>query len=527
MDISCDYSSSSSSSDDKYYDDYDENELCNNPWDLDPERVENKAEETPKSESLDAVREKENPRIGSTECSALLGKYEKHWDGFSALRKRYGDAYGITVGTTKCAVVSSLDLMNTILMKNSTDFLNRPDFLRFHAIFRGNRGIYHFNCILRWALANGGFHRDYVQEAPLNQSDQMVEHQHVLFFISQQVLYYCSTIALCNWSNKQITRRNITNPFMHPDKRMQHYFLDQMALSIENEMDYMYMSGTRFDPQDPKFRQIVLNYDEILRELFMGYALDFMPWLKPFNMKKLNHLSELSQSVASLSEPLFKDHAKELNPSSPRDLIDLLLMNVSEKDSADTLTMEEAEVIFDDLIGGHSALGNLMLWAFYFIAYEQEVQKNIKEEVKFATRGNQKMPELSDREQLKYVEATILEVLRVVSSPLIPHAAVRDTLIGGYYVPKDTLILFNTYDINMDPELWDEPKKFDPSRRSCLGDRLVKSTMLVTIATIAQNFNVELSEKQSKPDYDDIPGIVIPREDIALSFKPIVLATAV
>ncbi|KAG1659903.1 Cytochrome P450 307a1 [Nymphon striatum] len=476
MDISCDYSSSSSSSDDKYYDDYDENELCNNPWDLDPERVENKAEETPKSESLDAVREKENPRIGSTECSALLGKYEKHWDGFSALRKRYGDAYGITVGTTKCAVVSSLDLMNTILMKNSTDFLNRPDFLRFHAIFRGNRGI---------------------------------------------------SIALCNWSNKQITRRNITNPFMHPDKRMQHYFLDQMALSIENEMDYMYMSGTRFDPQDPKFRQIVLNYDEILRELFMGYALDFMPWLKPFNMKKLNHLSELSQSVASLSEPLFKDHAKELNPSSPRDLIDLLLMNVSEKDSADTLTMEEAEVIFDDLIGGHSALGNLMLWAFYFIAYEQEVQKNIKEEVKFATRGNQKMPELSDREQLKYVEATILEVLRVVSSPLIPHAAVRDTLIGGYYVPKDTLILFNTYDINMDPELWDEPKKFDPSRRSCLGDRLVKSTMLVTIATIAQNFNVELSEKQSKPDYDDIPGIVIPREDIALSFKPIVLATAV
>ncbi|KAG1712192.1 hypothetical protein GQR58_002379 [Nymphon striatum] len=71
MDISCDYSSSSSSSDDKDYDDYDENELCNNPWDLDPERVENKTEETPKSESLDAVREKENPRIGSTECIPL------------------------------------------------------------------------------------------------------------------------------------------------------------------------------------------------------------------------------------------------------------------------------------------------------------------------------------------------------------------------------------------------------------------------------------------------------------------------
>lgn len=147
--------------------------------------------------------------------------------------------------------------------------------------------------------------------------------------------------------------------------------------------------------------------------------------------KKLKHLSDLSKSVAVLTEPLFKEHAKDLNPSSPRDLIDLLLINVSETGAADTITMDEAEVIVDDLIGGHSALGNLMLWAFYFLAHEKEVQKKIKEEVKFATRGNTKMPELSDREQLKYVEATILEVLRMVASPMIPHAAVRDTLLSG------------------------------------------------------------------------------------------------
>lgn len=39
-----------------------------------------------------------------------------------------------------------------------------------------------------------------------------------------------------------------------------------------------------------------------------------------------------------------------------------------------------------------------------------------------------------------------------------------DAYLSGYLIPKDTHVLPNLYAIHMDPKLWDDPDKFDPSR---------------------------------------------------------------
>lgn len=48
-------------------------------------------------------------------------------------------------------------------------------------------------------------------------------------------------------------------------------------------MFLQFLCSTKFEYTDVKFLSAVRDYDTILQELFKGYALDFMPWLRPFN----------------------------------------------------------------------------------------------------------------------------------------------------------------------------------------------------------------------------------------------------
>lgn len=70
---------------------------------------------------------------------ATLGKYDVPFEGFSALAKEYGDAYSLTLGSTRCFIVNNLNLIREVLNQNGKFFGGRPDFIRFHKLFGGDR----------------------------------------------------------------------------------------------------------------------------------------------------------------------------------------------------------------------------------------------------------------------------------------------------------------------------------------------------------------------------------------------------
>lgn len=73
-----------------------------------------------------------------------LGKYGAPSVAFTELAKQYGDIYSMTLGSTRCLVVNNLDLIREVLNQNGKSFGARPDFMRFHKLFGGDRG----NCKL-------------------------------------------------------------------------------------------------------------------------------------------------------------------------------------------------------------------------------------------------------------------------------------------------------------------------------------------------------------------------------------------
>lgn len=79
------------------------------------------------------------------------------------------------------------------------------------------------------------------------------------------------------------------------------------------------------------------------------------------------------------------------------------------------------------------------------------------------------------------------------------------------------MVFLNNYELNISPDYWEQPLRFDPSRfvrqgkivkpeyfipfstgkRACMGYRLVQHVSFVALATLLQYFDVSSSDPQS------------------------------
>ncbi|XP_030748518.1 cytochrome P450 307a1-like [Sitophilus oryzae] len=432
------------------------------------------------------------PIIGSLH---LLGKYETPFEAFTVLSKIYGDIFSITMGSTPCVVVNNFNLIKEVLIAKGGDFGGRPDFMRFHKLFGGDRN---------------------------------------------------NSLALCDWSVLQKTRRSIARTYCSPRFTSLQYdavnlvgtneltvFMTELQKLPLNEptdikpvilaacanMFMQYMCSTSFPYDDTDFMKVVRYFDEIFWEINQGYAVDFLPWLLPMYNKHMNKLSHWAGEIREfILARIVQDHVNTLDyQSPPRDFTDALLIHLQEDPN-----MEWNHIIFEleDFIGGHSAIGNLVMMALASVVRYPEVAKRIQEEVDDVTRG-QRYVNLFDKAAMPYTEAVLWETLRKASSPIVPHVASTDTEIEGFPIKKGTMVFLNNYELNLSAEHWDEPDKFKPERflspagnvvkpahfipfstgkRTCIGQRLVQCFSFILLSTLLQNYNISPgSEIHIKP----------------------------
>lgn len=75
-----------------------------------------------------------------------------------------------------------------------------------------------------------------------------------------------------------------------------------------------------------------------------------------------------------------------------------------------------------------------------------EAQRKAQEEIDQVV-GQDRLPNVSDRPNLPYVEALVKEVLRwhPVAPMGLPHTSSEDDIAEGYFIPKDALLLANIW----------------------------------------------------------------------------------
>lgn len=178
----------------------------------------------------------------------------------------------------------------------------------------------------------------------------------------------------------------------------------------------------------------------------------------------------------------------------------------------------------------------------------------IQEEIKNTADNGKRKITLHDAENMPYTIATLFEILRHTSSPIVPHVATENSQINGYGVLKDTIVFINNYELNMSEKYWEKPKEFNPERfleyipahrvkkdappdasmilrvkknipqflpfsigkRTCIGQNLVRSYSFLMLTSILESFDVSCENAENIKMYQAC--LAVPPETYSLKF---------
>ncbi|KAG8223772.1 hypothetical protein J437_LFUL001492 [Ladona fulva] len=229
------------------------------------------------------------------------------------------------------------------------------------------------------------------------------------------------------------------------------------------------VAGKRYSISDPFINEVLDCAVKLFRLCESGggsIISKLFPFLGTF--PRLMHYRKRVQTF--LMEEIRK-HKESLDSNSPRDFIDVYLTEMEKQKFNKQSTFEERQLVetcLDLFVAGSDSSFSLLVFSILFMVLYPDVQLQVQDEIDRII-GRDRLPSLSDKASLPYVEATMSEILRRSSvAPLgVPHAILgcsKDVKLQGYILPKDARVILNLYGLHHDPKIWGDPDNFRPER---------------------------------------------------------------
>jgi cytochrome P450 len=208
--------------------------------------------------------------------------------------------------------------------------------------------------------------------------------------------------------------------------------------------------------------------------------------------------------------------AHRASSEMPADLLSVLLAATDEDSGSRMSDRQLHEEMMTLFLAGHETTAMALTWTWYLLSQHPEVEEKLVGEVSRVLRG--RAPAVADLAQLPYTEMVVRESMR-----LYPPAAgfarepIEDVRIGGYDVPRGSLVTVNTYALHRDPRFFDDPERFDPERfaagweeripryaflpfgggpRVCIGNGFAMMETRLILAAVAQRCHLSLEPGQ-------------------------------
>ncbi|KAL9709236.1 hypothetical protein Ac2012v2_007590 [Leucoagaricus gongylophorus] len=158
--------------------------------------------------------------------------------------------------------------------------------------------------------------------------------------------------------------------------------------------------------------------------------------------------------------------------------------------------------------------------------------------------GPDRLPTYADRDDLPYVNALVLEVMRwhSVVPTGVPHVAIKDDIHNGYFIPKGSLVIANLWRMQHDPKIYSDPMVFRPSRflgsnpepdprqicfgfgrRICPGRVMADASVFISCAMTLAVFNISKYVEDGRviePIVDQTTGIISHPTSFQCTIKP-------
>ncbi|XP_035672746.1 vitamin D(3) 25-hydroxylase-like [Branchiostoma floridae] len=282
--------------------------------------------------------------------------------------------------------------------------------------------------------------------------------------------------------------------------------------------------GKRYDYEDETFRELSEAVVAVMVELRTGQIISVFPLLR--FVPGVNRAScMVSRQLAKIQKVLREEmarHGEHLDRENPRDFIDFCLLELAQQEKVAGLTEENMLYMTQDLFfAGIDTTTNTLLWCLQYMILNPDIQKKAQEELDAVV--GESLPTLPHRSQLHYVNACLLEVMRIRTLiPVTIHATTQDVIVQGYDIPKGStseptlpphgprLLVGPERFLDVEGNVINKPESFVPfsgGRRVCLGEQLARMELFLFFSTLLQSFKTP--EGAPPPSTDGVCGLTL------------------
>ncbi|CAN7045297.1 hypothetical protein IGI04_008257 [Brassica rapa subsp. trilocularis] len=300
---------------------------------------------------------------------------------------------------------------------------------------------------------------------------------------------------------------------------------EQIFLMILNVVTQMLWGAT---VQNEDRELVGAEFSGIVQEmndlLLVPNLSDFFPVLSRFDLQGLaKRMGGLAERMDRLFDRVINQRLGMGKGSEGKgeDFLEVLLKIKDENDEKTNLNMNDVKALLMDMVlGGTDTSVHVIEFAMAGILNNPEIMKRAQQELDEVV-GKDKIVEESHIPKLPYILAIMKETLRLHSvAPLLnPHRPSQTTVVSGFTIPKDSKIFINVWAIHRNPDVWENPLEFDPSRfldqsydfngndfnyipfgsgrRICVGMAMGERVVLYNIATLLHSFDWILPQGES------------------------------
>ncbi|XP_050399728.1 cytochrome P450 2C8 [Patella vulgata] len=418
---------------------------------------------------------------------------------FARLRDEYGDIFSLVIGNGVLVVVNGYDTIKEVLVQNGDLFSERPQNLGYTKATKG-LGIISTNGV-KW---------------------------------KEQRRFALSTLRDFGMGRVQMFDRitnecqKCLNNFAKQDGR--HFDPDQViGVSVCNVICNV-VFGKGYAHDDPEFLTYLEMMHSDAKKVGNTAFMHFFPLLQFFVHRSLMKTDNAIRRGFIATQ--VQEHQQTFDENNLRDFVDVFLKQMEERESEEMPTFHYEnllQIVGEFFFAGTETTTTTLRWAILFLALHPEQQTVVQEEIDRVI-GRDRKPTANDRRSLPLTEATILEVQRLgdVVPLSVPHAVAEETVINGYRIPTNAIILPNLSSVLNSKELWGDPEVFRPARfldsetkllkvdahipfslgkRMCLGESLARMELYIFMTMMLQSFTFSLPDTEPIPCLRGVLGI--------------------
>ncbi|KAJ6669569.1 hypothetical protein lerEdw1_000118 [Lerista edwardsae] len=395
-----------------------------------------------------------------------LGEYP--YISFDRMRKTYGDVFQIKLGMVPVVVVNGLDSVKQVLLRDGESFAGRPYMQSFSLFADGESMSFSVKYGQSWKLLKktaGKALRSFAKSEARSSSFSCLLEEHVCAEASELVKTFMD----------HSTKEGSFDPAV------------AITLTAANIVCVLCF-GKRYDLDDKEFLSVVEINNDLVEALSAFNPADFIPCLRFLPLPAAKACRAFYEKLNNFVSQRLEDHYPTYDKNHLRDITDALISISNEErtnEKAAVLSNKKIITTVNDIFGADETIGV-------------------------------KPPRFDDRKDLHYTEAFINEIFRHTSFiPFsIPHCTTKDTILNGYFIPQDTSVFINLYQVNHDETLWVDPYLFNPKRflnengelnkslaekvlifgmgiRKCLGEEVARNEIFVILTTVLQKLRLE------------------------------------